>query len=201
MVMTIAFQIDGLRELVRTLDQMPAVCRSRVLVPAAERAGKTLVKAIARLTPYNMNRKRGVRAYHYRDVLNSVVRDYPKTQSVVLVVGPESGKAPHAHLVEDGTKQRFTNSKPKYMRMKVRARQIIKNGRLRWVTETEKKSIGSLERKKGKPRLNRGRMPAFHSLQRGVSSIELEVGNQLKADITSGITRELTQFRIASESK
>jgi len=196
MVMSLSFKVDGLRPLLNTFQQLPGECRTAVLIPAAKRASRTMVRSIARYTPFN-KRMRKTAKPHMRDSLTSVVEDYSKTQTVVAVVGNESGQAPHAHLVEEGTKPRWTNHKTQYRRMAVRARQIIKKGKVRWVTEKQKKSIGSFIKDKRKPTWYRGRMPAYHPVARGIKACEATVGQQLKKDIESGLTRELTQFKIA----
>lgn len=175
---------------------MPEQCRASILIPAARRAGKTIEHSIARFIPFNRRTKRKAKP-HYRDAMSSVVREYQKTQSVVVLVGAESGQVPHAHLVEDGTGPRYTNHKTKYRRMSVRARQIIKNGKAKTVVEKERKSIGSFVRKNKKPTFYRGIMPAYHPVKRGIQAIQGTISQQLRNDIEMGIKRVFTESKLA----
>lgn len=204
--MTFAMTLDGMKPLLRALDQMPQAMRSRVIVPAVTKGAKTIQRAIAPLIPVNKGgvklrsrqAKRKRASDHYRNMLTSVVREYPLSSSVVGVIGAESGKAPHSILVESGTRWRFTNSKPKYERIgKFRQRTIIKNGKIVRKTERPKVSVGSVIRKKNKPQNSRGIMPAFHPVERGVKAASTSVQSQLSADIKSGIVRELTAAKLS----
>ena len=195
--MTFQMKLEGMKPLLNALDQMPVVMRSNVIVPAVTKGAKTIEKAIAPLIPYNNKRSgRKGRHAHYRTSLMSVVRQYPLTESVVGVVGAESGRAPHSILVEDGSKPRFTNSKPTYRRIATAAKTVIKHGKLFTKVVKQRKSIGSVIRKKNKPQHYRGVMPAFHPVARGVRASQATVQSQLVADITSGITRELTAAKL-----
>lgn len=196
--MTFEMKLTGMQPLLRALDQMPVVMRARVVVPAVTKGIKTIERTIRPLIPFNRRRQgRKGRHAHYQTSLTSVVRDYPLTESVVGVVGAESGKIPHAVLVEDGTRQRFTNSKAVYRRLPTGVRTVIKNGQPRTKVVRRKQSIGSVQRRKNKPQRNRGVMPAFHPMKRGLDSSESTVRSNLEADIRSGITRELTASKLA----
>jgi hypothetical protein len=194
--------VSGLKPLLRAIEQMPEKCRMRILQPTGVRAGRMVASAIRPLIPVQQRMRKP--HTHYRDAMTSVAREYPKTQAVVVVVGPESRQAPHAHLVEFGTGPRFIGHKTQYRKTAIRVRQRIVKGQLRHVTEKERKSIGSFL-KKGKKNqilfnlgsLNRGRMPAFRSMSRGISAIESRVRQQIESDIRSGITRELAEAQIA----
>lgn len=194
MVQSISIKID-VQPLLRALQQLPEKCRVRVLVPAANKAARRIASAVRKLVP--VQKKMRKPHTHYRDAVTQVVRDYPRTESIVAVIGAESGVSPHAHFVEDGTNQRWTNMRSRYRRMSIRARAIIKGGRVRFVTEQERKSIGSFLRKNKKPSFNRGRMPAFHSVAKGVKAAESAVAMELKTSIETGIKRELVEDQIA----
>lgn len=194
MATSVQMQIDGLKPLLRTLRQMPDIMSSRVLVPAAMRGARRIASGIRKFIP--IQRRMRKPHTHYRDAVTQVVREYKNTHSVVAVIGAESGLAPHAAIVEEGTKDRWTNHKSRYRKLAVRVRPIIKAGRLRYVTEKQRQSIGSFQKKNKKPTYYRGRMPAFHPIARGVESTKSDVGTQLKADIESGIKREFTEAQI-----
>lgn len=201
MAVAVSFDLTGIKPLLRSLQSMPEIVRTRVLMPAAARAGKTLERSIANLIPVQkfsgrFGRKKKGKS-HYRNVMTNVVREYKSNGSVVVVVGAESGTAPHAILVEKGTVQRFTNSKTKYQRVAVRAKTIIKNGKAKVVVEKSKQSVGSFGKKNKLPRLNRGRMPAFRPIQRGVDAAKATVASQLASDISRNITAELTAAKLS----
>ena len=206
--MTFGMTITGLKELKRALDQMPLAMRIRVIVPAVTRGIKKVEWAIAPLIPVQQSgvklrsrmAKRRRQSDHYRNVLTSVVREYPATDAVIGVVGAESGRAPHSILVEKGTRPRFTNSKPTYRMMAVRTKTIIKNGRIVTKSVRERQSTGSTIRRKNKPQHYRGIMPAFHPVERGVKASEAGVMTQLAEDLRSGITRELTAAKLGGRS-
>ncbi|NBW09971.1 MAG: hypothetical protein EBR82_18290 [Caulobacteraceae bacterium] len=200
--MTFQMTLTGMKPLVNALRQLPFAMQVRVIVPAVTKGAKTIERAIAPLIPVNSKkmRRNGLgklrHSGHYRNMLTSVVRQYPATDSVVGVIGAESGKAPHSILVESGTRQRFTNSKPTYRRMATSVKTVIKNGRPVTKVVRQKQSTGSVIRRKNKPQHNRGIMPAFHPVQRGVAAAASGIGTQLAADIASGITRELTAAKL-----
>lgn len=196
MARSIDLSIDGMKPLMRALRQIPDAMRSKVMLPAAAKAGRLIADSIRPLIPLQAKTKARGRS-HYRYVLTSATREYQKTQSVVSIVGPESRMAPHANLVEDGTQQRFTNQKTKYARMAVGARWKIVKGKPQLVIEKQRKAVGTVKRRKTKPYLNRGRMPAFKPIERGAAAAQATIASSLQRDIASGITRELTAAKLA----
>lgn len=189
---------------------MPNVVRRRVLLPAAERAGEVLELSIASFIPLNKRPKKKSSG-HYRYNLTSVIRDYEATKSVVVLVGAESGTAPHAHFLESGTQQRFTNHKTKYKLQAVGVRYAIARGEVVVKSSKEKRSQGSFVKTKnqqaigkivnGKKQwktptaLNRGRMPALQPVQRGVTNAQSKLTAQLKNDITRGLQEEIQRMQ------
>ena len=134
--MGFALTLTGMDSLRKALDSLPAAMRHRVIVPAAKKAIKIVEKAIVSRIPINKNgmRRNGLgkqrRQLHYRTSMTSVVREYPLSGSVVALAGAESGKAPHANLVEEGTVQRFTNSKPVYRKIATGVKSVLKRGKI-----------------------------------------------------------------------
>ena len=195
--------LTGLKPLVESLRQMPAITRSRIVVPVITESCKIIQATTAPLIPRQANKLkrnglgklRGKK--HFRDSMTFAVREYANSQSVVGVVGPESGAAPHAHLVEKGTGPRYTNSRTKYNRQATSTKQVVKNGRVVTKVVYNKVSTGSFQRKKSKPRFFRGVMPAFHPIERGLKASEGAVRAKLETGVRAGITRELTAAKIA----
>ena len=186
-------KIEGMQGLLNSFNQLPPACRDQVLLPAVRRASKTMERAIRPFIPRGHRRKTKP---HYQDALLAVVRSYPKTQSITAIIGAESGVVPHKHLVEEGTKARWTNHKSQYKKIAVRAKQIIKRGKLKWVVDRKRQSIGSFAKKNKRPTFYRGIMPAFHSVRRGVKSCEGSVASQLKTDIQDRLGRLLASMQV-----
>lgn len=194
--MAFQMKLTGLDQLQRSLKAMPVVMQSRIVMPAITDAAKIVERAIAGLIPYNTRRRgRKGRHAHYKTSMTSVVRQLA-SGTVVGVIGAESGMAPHAAIVEEGTRQRFTNSKPVYRRMATGVKTVIKRGKAVTRVVRQKKSIGSKAKDK-KPQLNRGRMPAFRPVQRGVEQSQSAVTATLTQSIQSGITREFTAAKLS----
>lgn len=98
-------KIDGLKELGQQLETLPAKVAKKILRPATRKAAKPLAaecKAAAPVGPTgNLRRSFKVRAMK--------IRGRRKKNTVgVVITSPGQGLAPHAHLVEKGTKPRFT---------------------------------------------------------------------------------------------
>ena len=195
MAIAVEFDLTGVKPLLRALQAMPGAMRSRILVPAAHKAGRTLERAISGHIPVQQRGKKRGKG-HYRDWMTNVVREYKGTQSVVVVVGAESGKAPHAVLVEKGTQQRFTNAKTRYRKTGTKTITRIKKGRIVRQNVRDKVSVGSQLKRNKKPSYNRGRMPAFHPVWRGVESARGAITTGLISDISRGITAEFTASKL-----
>ena len=194
MAETFHIDLKGLQPLLRSLREMPEVVQKRVLIPAATNAGGILERSITRLIPVSHRRGKRKKYGHYAANIVSVTKAYG-SGAVVVVVGAQSGRAPHAHLVEEGTNQRFTNSKTRYRREAVRTRVVVKNGAARTIVEKQKISVGSFGKRNKRPRANRGRMPAFHSVARGVASAAKSVQSQLANDIRAGLSAEVSRLQ------
>ena len=195
MAIAVEFDLTGVKTLLRALQSMPDVMRSRILVPAATNAGRKLERSIAGYIPVQQRGKKRGKG-HYRDWMTNVVREYKGTQSVVVVVGAESGKAPHAVLVEKGTAERFTNAKTRYRKTGTKTITRIKKGRVVQQNVRDKVSVGSQLKRNRKASYNRGRMPAFHPVWRGVDSARGAITAGLITDITRGITAEFTASKL-----
>jgi hypothetical protein len=195
--------LRGIRQLVGALREMPAAARTRILVPAATKGARAIASSIRKFIP--VQKRMSKPHTHYRDAVTQKVAEYIDRNIVTAFVGAESGIAPHAHLVEDGTGPRGTNHKTRYVRTAIRARLILKKGKLQYKTDRARKSVGSFLKSKSQASKNkfslgvyfRGRMPAFHPVVRGLAAVEGQVAAQLKTDIQAGITRELTEAKLA----
>ncbi len=193
----VKLSLSGMDDLRRALQQMPGAVRTRILLPAAKNAIRTIYKTAEGLIPVSAHRKqRKGNLGHYRNNLTYVVREYPNSESVIAIVGAESGTAPHATLVEHGTRPRFTNSKPQYQRTATGVKTVVKRGQAVTKVVYQRKSIGSKQKRKKSPQLYRGVMPAFHPIKRGIDNSASAVATGLRNDIQAGITRELTAAKL-----
>jgi hypothetical protein len=134
---------------------------------------------------------------HYQDVLGYKVKTYKG--AVASIVGPKSAQAPHAHLVEDGTQQRFTKRTSQYRsvgtkRVATRRTYVTANGKTRsrkvYVNRSVKKSIGSfVDVRKAGISKNRGRMPAYRPLWKAFSAVKpivkLLIRDEMRASISA----------------
>jgi len=100
MSVTVKIDDDAMQALGEKLEQLPMLYRNRALRKSIKAMGKPLIKRWRQLIP-NRPKQPGRETGVYRKSLKSKVVDYP-SNVVVLIVGSESGKAPHAHLVEQG---------------------------------------------------------------------------------------------------
>lgn len=100
-------EIEGLKELGQKLETLPAKVAKKIMRPAIRKASKPLAaecKATAPVGPTgNLKASFKVRAMKMRGRRR-------KNSVGIVITSPGSGKAPHAHLVEKGTKPRRTKS-------------------------------------------------------------------------------------------
>ena len=101
----LSIKIDGLAELGKQLESLPAKVAKKILRPAIRKASKPLAaecKATAPVGPTgNLKRSFKVRAMKMKGRRR-------KNGVGVVITSPGSGRAPHAHLVEKGTALRRT---------------------------------------------------------------------------------------------
>lgn len=195
MTMQIGLDTSSLGGLVRSLDAFSDYVKAKVTRNAIKRGAKVFRDSIASLIPRNPKKTPG--RMHYKDGVTWAIKNYDKMSRVVAIIGPPSKSAPHAHLVERGTRQRFTNSKPKYKRMAVGLKWKIVKGQAVQKIERQRKSIGSVIKHKGRPRLNRGRMPAFHPVQHGVDAARSDAIVAMSAELTAGMNQAAAVSRVA----
>lgn len=187
----IVFDVSEITQKVRRFQSFAESAQTRVLTKAVTAGCRVVQRRIQDTVPFNTRKKRK-QALHYRDTIAFVTREYGGAR-VVGVVGHESKMAPHAHLIEKGTAQRFTNSKPSYKRMAVGVKFRMKRGKLVQVSERERVSTGSRMKKKGKPRLNRGRMPAFRTVENALNSSYFDVTRAMSASLDKSLKAEFTE--------
>ena len=180
------FSIDDarLQELLANLRILPEKVQTKVMRQAGRKSAQTVLGSIKSVTPKARKKtKRFAHRPHLRDVMAIKQKTYKGR--TVYIVGPKSGQAPHAHLVEFGTQQRFTGSRTQYKT--VATRKVKKRGGVKFMKA--KVSIGSFGIP-GMARINRGRMPAFRNMQIGFGRVRQVAMRQLESEIARGIERE-----------
>lgn len=178
--------------------ELPNRLQSGGMRRASMKAAKALVNnARPRIPRAAKKNKPYASKPHYQDVLGYKVKTYKGT--VVSVVGPKSAQAPHAHIVEDGTQQRFTKSKTQYRgvgtkRVAVKRKYVTSTGKTRtrkvFINRSVRKSIGSfVDVNNSGVSQNRGRMPAFHPMRKAFTavkpSIKLLIRDEMRASISA----------------
>lgn len=179
--------------------ELPQKLQNRGMRRAQTKAAKALANnARPRIPRAPKKPKRYEGRPHYQDVLTSKVKTYKDT--VVAIVGPKSGNAPHAHLVESGTDERWTKHTTKYRGdggKRVRAARKRMDNRGNWRTEytfevrEKRRSVGSFV-DVGKTGVSkyRGRMPAFRPLQKAFRAmkpiIRIIIRDEMRASIAKG---------------
>lgn len=94
---------DGLKPILKRLQRLPERNRRHAIRPAVRKASTPVRKVAKRLAP------KGTAVDDNRPPLRKTitktsVKWQRPTDTFYVVVGPEAGKAPHAHLVHDGTR-------------------------------------------------------------------------------------------------
>lgn len=103
----IEFKMTGVEELMRVLKELGDEKVARRVRESAIRAGsKVVLKEAKYNAPYRKTPRDGD-GVKLRDSLAIRVKSYSNNGVTVGVVGPRSGVAPYAHLVEYGTKMRY----------------------------------------------------------------------------------------------
>lgn len=98
-------RVTGIKPLLKRLRQLPDRAQRRVLRPAVTKASTPIVKAARRLAPKGtgLTPSGRDRPHLGKTITKTRAKLYHKTGTVMVVIGPEKGQAPHSHLVHDGT--------------------------------------------------------------------------------------------------
>jgi len=191
--------MSGEKELLALLGELPDRIQNRVFRHAGRKVGNAIAQRAAALTPKRHTNVHGPRLNrHLKESFINKQKTYKATATTVNIVGGQTGSMGHNrinHLVEEGTEQRFTNSRSKYKTVQrglITRTRKVKTASGGWRTvktremSTKKKSIGSFARGPG-ARLNRGRMPAFHQLAKAVA--ETNAARIYETEIRAGLQR------------
>jgi HK97 gp10 family phage protein len=98
-------RIEGLKPLLRRLKQLPDRTQRRVLRPAVTKAATPVVKAARKRAPKGtgLTADGRERPHLGRSITKTRAKLSRKTGNVLVMIGPEKDKAPHDHLVHEGT--------------------------------------------------------------------------------------------------
>lgn len=172
--------IDGQEELRRILSSLGERVTKRVLNNAGKRAAKMVADKATQLTPRAKKKnKRYANRPHLQDTMTVVSKTY-RGALTVFVIGPRAGVSPHKHLVEKGTKQRFTGQRTVYSDV---GSKLVKTKGGGYRTKRIRKGTGT--RLTGGIRINRGVMPAAWFMRRAWTATK----GAAKADIENAIRR------------
>ncbi len=193
-MMRFAMQIDyaDLNALQTALQGIPGRIEKNVLRAAGRKGARFIADRIKSNTRVAKRQTRQSKTPHLRDTVTVKQRTYRKQRNASVTYfaigwgGAPSRVKPNAHLVEEGTAQRFTGSKTDYENA---GQKKIKT-RKGWVFKKIRKSIGS-KAIAGAIRKNRGIMPAFRPTQRAFSQTEQQARQVMLSEIKSGIDRAL----------
>lgn len=99
-------RISGMKPLLKRLKQLPDRAQRRVLRPAVTKAATPIVKAARKLAPKGtgLSADGSARPHLGKSITKTRAKVSPRTGNVLVVLGPEKNKAPHDHLVHEGTK-------------------------------------------------------------------------------------------------
>lgn len=196
MTFKLAFELPtaGMAQIQTMLKVLPKRIRNGAMRKAGKEAAAIVRRNVQPLVPQSGNRDE--KSYmHLRQGIISKVKTYKN--SVFVVVGPRSGaKLFHAHLIEFGTKPRYTRHTSKYQTIGTKRIKTRVNGKIQYRSKQIRRSTGSFldqnKAKKGSVRFT-GVGPAYNYMSRGwakceagvVATIETELR---KALATSGVT-------------
>jgi HK97 gp10 family phage protein len=97
--------VSGTSATMRNLRELRPSTQRKVLRPAISKGATPLLKAARRLAPVGDGlTPDGQKRKHLAKTLKKTRAKTYKNGSVIVVIGPEKGAAPHAHLVDKGTK-------------------------------------------------------------------------------------------------
>lgn len=203
------FSGSAMYQIQAVLKVLPKRLRNGAMRSAGRKAAEVVKRTIRPLVPRSKKNYRvqgpfqradtGRGGYmHLRDGVISVVRTY--RDAVFMAVGPRSGaKLFHAHLVEFGTRDRYTRHTSRYRdvgtkRIKTRYKALSASGhpisKPGYKTKRIRRSIGSFldERKAAKgPVQRRGRMPASLYMSRGWAAAEPRVYQVIQTELTNAL--------------
>lgn len=102
---TIDVKVAGIKTLMKALKQLPVKSQRRVVKSAVSKASTPIVKMAKKLTPLGDGLKPdGTKREHLRKTITKTAAKVYKNGAVVVTIGPKAKAAPHAHLVDLGTK-------------------------------------------------------------------------------------------------
>ncbi len=200
------FKIEGgdLAGIQQVLRVLPKRLRNGAMRRAGKQAADIVRRNVQPLVPMSKHNPNEYgpfqndaknRYLHLRHGIVSKVKTY--TNAVFVVVGPRTNaKLFHAHLIEFGTRPRYTRHTSRYQKVGEKRIKTKSGGKVGYRTKRIRKSIGSFldERKlKRGPVRFTGVGPAHHYMSRGwaqarpgvIATIETELR---KALATSGVT-------------
>ena len=98
-------KVEGIKPLLKRLRQFPDRTQRRVLRPAVTKASTPIVKKARKLAPVGEGLRPGgqPRKHLAKTITKTRAKLSRRTGTVLVVIGPEKGQAPHSHLVHDGT--------------------------------------------------------------------------------------------------
>lgn len=137
----------------------------RIARKAVRAAANQAKAAIVQLAPFRQKNRRATDKRHFRDTISIRQRTYKKGTISVCVVGAKSPQVPHAHLIEFGTVQRFTNSRTIYATTGRRQVRVKGKG---IITRLIRRRSGTAIRDAGRKQANRGVMPEMMPVRRGL---------------------------------
>lgn len=189
--MQLALTIDAVQmnDLQTALRGLPGRIERNVLRAAGRKGAKVVGDRIASRTPVAKRQTRQSVLPHLRDTTTVKQRTYrkPRGASVTyFAVGYGSPLKANAHLVEDGTAQRFTGSKTNYADVSTKKIKTRKG----WVFKKQRRSTGSVA-KSGVVRANRGTMPAFRPTHKAYSEAQSQARTVMVEEIRRKLNSEL----------
>jgi len=168
-------KLTGAKDLYQRLIAIDGDIRERIVLLAMRKAVTVVEAAVFSRVPVQRHARYRAKRRHLKNaIVHKIVSD---GVGVIGLIGPQARKAPHARIVESGSRRRQTNSKPVY------AKRVI-NG------VTKRVSIGSRQKKDGKARLNRGQMPAFHYMRDGFNASSANALQIMTSTITAELAKE-----------
>jgi hypothetical protein len=193
--------LEGAKELQAILADVPDRVQNRVFRFAGRKVGDAIAKRTMAILRSELQPHRDIMGpRRNRPLRESYINKqivYRRSATTVNIVGGQTGRMGNNrvnHLVEHGTKQRFTAHKSKYET--VPGQLVIQKRRTKtangWKTvktqvrRSVKRSIGSFATGRGIAR-NRGTMPAFNQLSRAVA--ETPVADIYDKELRAGLQR------------
>lgn len=103
--LTIKQDQKAMADLQKKLRDIPNKMKTRELTKIARAGGTVVVKRAKKIVPVGTGMTSdGRKRDHLRDSLDKKVKGYKARGTAAAIVGHRSRRAPHAHLVHDGTK-------------------------------------------------------------------------------------------------